>query len=567
MTIVNKKKIAELLKTKIDYFTIEQIEDLIEIPPTEFPFTHAFPCFRLSKFEKKKPDLLASELRSKIVLPEYLAEIQSKGAYLNFRVKPELVLLTIMKMEEEYGKLETKSITSRTIVIEYPSPNTNKPLHLGHIRNILLGSTMSNIYKYIGHKIFQVNLNNDRGIHICKSMLWYKKWGKNKEPNQKSDHFVGQAYVNYHTELEKNESLAQEAKDILLSWENNDPNTRALWKKMSKWALEGFKETYEKFSVTFDKEYFESDFYWKGKDKITEALEKGIFEKDDDGAIIARLKDKYDLPDKVLLRSDGTTIYVTQDIYLAYLKKEDFHYDTSIYVVGNEQDLYFKQLFAILDAIGFKEEMYHFSYGMISLPGGKMKSREGRTVDADDLVDEMFDLAYGEVSNRYTDLSEEEKRYRANVIGKAALRFFILKFDPKSDFMFNPNESIKFKGETGPYIQYCYARIQSIIFKSKETITSSINYEILSHEKELLLIKLLHQFPGEVYQAATTHGIHLIPQYLLSLCQAFNSFYNDCVVISDDKEVEKARLLLIRCVQIIIKSGLNLLGIETLDEM
>ncbi len=570
MNIVDKKALAELLKRYIKHLSVEEIEGFIEIPPQEFIYTHAFPCFRLARFEKKKPNVIASELCSKIEKPDYLEEIQAEGPYLNFRVKPDLVLTSIVNLKNEYGKiLASEIISPQTVVIEYPSPNTNKPLHLGHVRNMLLGSTMSNIYKYVGHNVYQVNLNNDRGIHICKSMLWYKKWGDNQEPRVKSDHFVGQAYVNYHAELEKDDSLAQETMELLASWEKNDSETRALWRKMNQWALEGFKKTYEKFGIKFDKEYFESEFYWKGKDKILEALEKGIFEKREDGAIIARLQDKYNLPDKVLLRSDGTTIYITQDIYLAFLKKEDFHYDNSIYVVGNEQDVYFKQLFAVLDMIGFMEEKFHFSYGMISLPEGKMKSRQGRVVDADDLVEEMQELAYKEVDERYPDLSLEEKQQRAEAIGMGALRFFVLKFDPKSDFTFNPDESIKFKGETGPYIQYSYARITSIFSKSKEIVSIDVNFEKLSHDKELLLIKILNQFPEEVYQATKTHGIHLIPQFLLSLCRAFNSFYDDddCKVISSDKELEKVRLLLIKCVQIVVKTGLSLLGIKTLEKM
>jgi arginyl-tRNA synthetase len=305
----------------------------------------------------------------------------------------------------------------------------------------------------------------------------------------------------------------------------------------------------------------------KGKYKVIEGLNKGIFEKRDDGAIFAKLKDKFDLPDKVLLRSDETSIYITQDIYLAYLKKQDFDYDKSIYIVGNEQDLYFKQLFAVLDMMGFKEDMYHLSYGMISLPEGKMKSREGIVVDADDIVEEMENLAFEEVNKRYPELSKEEKAHRAKIIGMAALKFFILKYNPKSDFIFNPKESISFEGETGPYIQYCFARIQSIINKSKENISIDINFKLLNHEKEINLIKQLNYFPEKLDSTINTYGIHLIPQYLLTLGQAFNSFYGECQVISENKELEKARLLLIKCVQIIIKIGLNILGIDILNEM
>ncbi|MFX1257193.1 MAG: arginine--tRNA ligase [Promethearchaeota archaeon] len=572
MKIINKKAIAKYLSNYISYFLEEQIESFIEIPPPGINFSYAFPTFRLAKYEKKAPELIAKELEKKLPLPDFLEKIEAIGSYINFRVNSYQVLKNIFKFKEDYGKLgeilENDKFKGLKIVIEYPSPNTNKPLHLGHIRNMLLGNCISNLLSYKGHRIFQVNLNNDRGIHICKSMLAYKKWGNNQEPiNTKSDHYVGKFYIKYNQMEQKDEKLIDEAKDLLKLWELNDPETIALWKKMNSWAVNGFKETYDKFGISFDKEYFESDFYRKGKDKVIEGLNNGIFEKREDGAIVAKLKDRFNLPDKVLLRSDGTSIYITQDIYLAYLKKQDFNYDKSIYVVGNEQDLYFKQLFAVLDLIGFKEDKYHLSYGMIFLPEGKMKSREGTIVDADDIFKEMIKLAYNEVNKRYPELLKKEKLRRAKIIGIAALRFFILKFSPKSDFIFNPDESISFEGETGPYIQYCYARIESIISKSSENIDLNINFQLLTHKKERNLIRYLHYFPEILESAVNTYGIHLIPQYLLNLGQIFNTFYSDCQVISDNKELEKARLLLIKCVQIVIKTGLDILGIDTLNEM
>ena len=570
MKIVDKKTIAEFLSEYITSLSKEEIESMIEFPPLDLSYTYAFPCYRLAKFEKKAPNLIAEELAKKISLPEFLDKIEVAGPYLNLRVKPTIILENIYNAKEDYGKLREINGKSKVkplrIVVEYPSPNTNKPLHLGHIRNMLIGKSTSNLLKYKDNLVFQVNLNNDRGIHICKSMLAYKKWGKNKNPDKKSDHFVGDFYVKYSQMEDKDKSLEQESSNLLKLWEEKDPETRKLWNKMNKWALEGFKETYEKFGVSFDKEYNESEFYWKGKEKIIDGLHKGIFEKGEDGTIIAKLESD-NLPNKVLLRGDGTSIYITQDIYLAYLKKEDFNYNKSIYVVGNEQDLYFKQLFAVLDMLGFKEDKYHLSYGMIYLPEGKMKSREGTVIDADDIVDETQNLAYGEVDKRYPELSKEEKDRRARIIGMAALKFFILKYNPKSDLVFNPKESISFEGETGPYIQYCYARIQSIINKSGENIDLTINFELLEHEKELVLIKQLNYFPEIVESVLKTYDIHLIPQYLLALCQTFNSFYTHCQVISENKDLEKARLLLIKCVQIIIKIGLNLLGIESLDEM
>ena len=571
MIIVDKKVIAEFLGEYISYISVEEIERLIEIPPPEIGYTYAFPCFQLAKWEKKAPKIIAENLKNKISFTDFLESIEAIGPYLNFKIKPSIILENIYELGGNYGRIyeEVKKEKSKPskIVIEYPAPNTNKPLHFGHIRNILLSRSLSNLLRYKGDNVFEVNLYNNRGIHICKSMLAYKKWGKNEEPNVKGDHFVGDYYVKYNQMEKKDKKLIDEVYDLLKLWESGDKGTRELWRKMNKWAFDGFNETFKKFNISFDKEYFESDIYEKGKAIILSNLEKGIFEKTEDGAVFAKLEEKYNLPNKILLRRDGTSVYITQDVYLAFLKKQDFDYDKSIYVVANEQDLYFKQLFTVLDLIGFKEDKYHLSYGMVSLPEGKMKSREGTVVDADDIVEKMETLAYEEVDTRYPELSEEEKIKRANVIGMAALAFFILKFNPKSDFIFNPKESISFEGETGPYIQYCYARIESIISKSKEKINSKINWALLSHHLEQNLIKQLSYFPEIVDTTAKNYSIHLIPQYLLNLCQIFNSFYSVCPVISDDKELEKARLLLIKCVQIVIKIGLDIMGIEILDKM
>jgi len=519
MIIVDKKTIAEFLAEYITNLSITEIENLIEIPPPEFDFSYAFPCFQLAKFEKQAPNIIAKELKKKIKLADYLETIEATGPYLNFKVKPQVVLQEIFKLQEDYGRIyeklgKEKSDTFR-IVIEYPAPNTNKPLHLGHIRNMLLGRSLSNLFKYKEELVFEVNLNNDRGIHICKSMFAYKKWGNKKEPNIKSDHFVGEFYVKYNQMEKENDRLIEEVYNMLRLWEENDPEVRALWKKMNSWAFKGFKETYKKLNISFEKEYFESDIYWKGKEKVLEGFNRGIFNKTEDGAIFADLKESYNLPNKFLIRRDGTSLYITQDIYLAFQKKEDFNYDKSIYVVGNEQDLYFKQLFAVLDMIGFKEDKFHLSYGMIYLPEGKMKSREGTIVDADEIIDKIQLLAYEEVNKRYPELIEKKKKERAKSIGMAALSFFILKFNSKSDFIFNPKESISFEGETGPYIQYCYARIESIITKSKELIDLNIKWDLIKHEKELRLVKQLIYFPEMLDSITRNYNIHLIPLYLL----------------------------------------------------
>ncbi|MFX1584545.1 MAG: arginine--tRNA ligase [Promethearchaeota archaeon] len=571
MKVIDKTTIAQFLNKYISKLTVQDIETLIEIPPSEIDYTYAFPCFRLSKVEKKAPKVLAKELKKKVKLPDFLEDIEAEGPYLNIKIKSKFILKQIFESKEDFGRLRLKfgfeDEKRKRIVIEYPSPNTNKPLHFGHVRNMLLGKSLSNLLEYKGHTIFQVNLYNNRGIHICKSMLAYKKWGKNKEPDKKSDHFVGDYYVKYGEKLQQDKELKKEAHELLRLWEAGDEATVALWSKLNKWAIDGFNKTYDKLGISFEKEYFESDLYLRGREIILDGLNKGIFEKVENGAIIARLREKYNLEDKILVRSDGTSIYITQDIYLAYKKKADFNYDRSIYVVGDEQIQHFKWLFAILDMLGFEGDNYHLSYGMVSLPSGKMKSREGTVVDADDIIDEVESLAFQEVEQRYPNISIAEKKKRAEIIGQAALKFYILKYNPIKGFVFKPKESISFEGETGPYIQYCYARIASIIKKSEFDITTEINWNLLKHEKEKFLIKQLTYFPEIIDLSEKTYNIHLIAQYLLTLCQLFNSFYSSCQVISEDKELERARLLLIKCVQIVIKIGLNLLGIETLEKM
>ncbi|TXT56375.1 MAG: Arginine--tRNA ligase [Promethearchaeota archaeon] len=562
----NKRELANFLSKYIPYLSLNDLINMIEIPPREISYTYAFPTFQLAKHEKKAPQKIAKELKEKLELPEFIKKVELEGAYLNFLFEPKLILENIYKFQEDFGKKET--INKLRYVIEFPAPNTNKPLHLGHIRNMLLGQSLSNLLEYVDHKVFKVNLNNDRGIHICKSMLAYKKWGENEEPDKKSDHFVGDFYVKYNQEEEKNPNLKEEAHDLLKLWEKGDPETRELWKKMNNWALQGFKQTYNKFNIEFDKEYFESDIYKEGKEKIQEGVKEGVFEELEDGAIKAPLEEKYNLPDKILLRRDGTSVYITQDIYLAYQKKEDFDFDKSIYVVGSEQNLYFRQLFAVLDLLEFEEETHHLSYGMIYLPSGKMKSREGTVVDADELIEEMYEIAYQEVDKRYPGLSKEEKDFRANVISMSAIRFYILKYNQNKDFTFFPDESISFEGETGPYVQYVYARIQSIIEKSQEKVNPEIKSGLFKTDIEKKVINQLNYFPEIIENAASSYDIHLITEYLLNLAQKFNSFYTSCQVIGDDKPLERARLLLIRCVQIVIKIGLEqVLGITTLKNM
>jgi arginyl-tRNA synthetase len=569
MKIINTHTIAEFLTNHIKSLTLEEIEEIIEIPPPNINFSYAFPVYRLSKIEKKNPQEIAKKLAAEISLPDYLDKIEADGPYLNFKVKSSIVIENIFELKLDYGRIYevVNKIIPLKIVIEYPSCNTNGELHIGHLRNMLIGSTMANFFRYKNHDVFEVNLYNDRGIHICKSMLAYKKWGDNKEPNKKPDHFVGDFYVLYNKMQKKDENLIVQAQDLLRLWESEDPETRILWKKMRKWAIDGFQETFKKLNITHVKDYYESEIYTKGRDIVLKNLEEGVFKRTEDGAVYADLEEDYGLQNIFLLRKDGTSLYIIQDVYLAFVKKQDFNYDKSLYVVANEQNLYFKQLFAVLEMIGFTEHKYHLSYGMIFLPEGKMKSREGTVVDTDDLIDEVLDLAYEEVNKRYPILDEKEKVKRANIIGMGAVKFFILKFNLKSDFIFDPKQSISFEGETGPYIQYCYARIESIIAKSNKKIELNIDWELLNHETEVNLIKQLNYFPEIIDQTIQKYIIHIVPQYLLTLCQLFNSFYSVCPVISNNKQLEKARLLLIKCVQIVIKIGLELLGIETLNKM
>ncbi|OLS15726.1 MAG: arginyl-tRNA synthetase [Promethearchaeota archaeon CR_4] len=493
--------------------------------------------------------------------------MEANGPYLNFFFNPVAIVGSVLEQitreKFDYGKHPP---TGKRVVIEFPAPNTNKPLHLGHVRNMLLGQSLTEILRACGHEVFPVNLNNDRGIHICKSMLAYQKWGNGAAPDVKSDHYVGNWYVKFSQEEKNNEDLNTEIATMLQMWEEGDPETRALWEKMNHWALDGFKETYKKFEIEFAKEYFESDIYQKGKDIISRGLQDGIFKQHDDGAIYAELE-QFKLPNKVLLRADGTSIYMTQDLALAFQKKQDFNFDLSIFVVGNEQITHFQQLFKILELLGLEAQQFHLAYGMIELPEGKMKSREGRVVEADDIVTENIALAEKEIRKRYSDLSEEEIQNRAQVIGMTALRFFILKYDPTRNFVFNPDESISFEGETGPYILYAYARISSIFEKIQVRIPKKVNYSLLTHETEVALVQLLQKYPDIVREAGNSYKPHLVARYLLDIAQAFTRFYDACPVKDAEVPLRAARLALLRAMQVVLRNGLGLFHIHVLKKM
>ena len=546
----------------------------LEKPPRPEMGDYAFPCFMLSKKFKLSPVTAAIQMLDKIKdkFDEKII-VKAEGPYLNFFVNKGFmaknVITTILKQKENYGSSRR---SDSLVLIESPGQNTNKPLHLGHLRNMLLGKTISRILQFYGKKTKIVNVVNDRGVHICKSMLAYQMFGKGKTPEKsgkKSDHFVGDYYVKYAEAAEKNPEIEKEIEKMLVKWEDGDKETIALWKKMNKWAIDGFNETYKKLDFVIEKDYFESDSYKHGKNIILDALQQGIFSKNDDGAIYVDL-DKKGLGKKVLLRANGTSVYITQDIYMAWKRHEDYNFDEMIYLVGNEQEYHFKVLFEVFKKLGwdFADKCFHFSYGMVELPEGKMKSREGKVIDADELIDNVTKAAKSEVEARYPDLSKKEINSRAEIIGKGAMRFFMLKFDPLKNFVFDLKESLSFDGETGPYVQYAYARISSIFNKLDSEIDyEGVKYSLLDTEEDRKLLTLLNSYRDTVDDAAKNLKPSAIAHYLINIASAFSEYYHANPILKADEELRNARLALIDCVRTVINSGLALLDIDVLEQM
>jgi arginyl-tRNA synthetase len=557
---------AEIIKllTKETKLKDADLNNLISIPPDPKLGDYAFPCFKLGS----NPKNAAETLKSKLKLPKFLSKVEVVGPYLNFYIKSEVIaketLNKISKEKENYGKGKQK----KKIVIEYCGPNTNKPLHLGHVRNMALGNSVQKILSFSKNEVHPVNIINDRGIHICQSMIAYQKWGKKKEPDKKGDHFVGDYYVMFSQKAKEDDKLKIEAQETLLKWERKDKETIALWKKMNQWVLDGFNKTYKRFGIEFEKEYFESKYYHKGKDIVLKGFKKKIFEKDETEAIFAPLEE-YNLPDKVLLRGDETSVYMTQDLYLAELRYQDFKFDKMLYVVASEQRTHFKQLFKILELLDepYAKDLHHLSYGLVNLPSGRMKSREGTVVDADDIMDETSGLAEKEIKKRHKGLSPEEIKKRAEIISLGAIKFFMLRTDSSRDVVFNPEESLSFEGETGPYVQYTHARACSILRKAGNKVSSKVNLDQLNLDEEKAVIRLLYDFPERIVKAAETYKPHHIANHLITLSQAFNEFYHKCPVISERDEQMKARLLLVDSVRQVLENGLSLLGIKAPDEM
>ncbi len=559
-----KEIVAELISRETG-FGKKEIENLIETPPSDELGDYAFPCFQLAKLQKKSPLLIAEELGEKLrkKLPREISGIDFKAGYVNFFIDKKILAEGVLKNIKKI--IKEKSKNKKRIMIEFPSPNTNKPLHLGHLKNMAIGESVARILEFNGDKVIRGNLNNDRGGHICKSMVAYEKFGKGDSPEKsgkKSDHLVGDYYVLFNLKAKENPELEKQAQECLVKWEGGDRKTIELWKKMNKWAFDGMKETYKLFGIKHDKEYYESGIYAKGKEIILNGLKKGIFQKKEDGAIFINLENE-GLGEKILLRSDGTSVYMTQDLYLAKLKDEEFNLTGSIYVVGNEQDYHFKVLFSILKKLGFKftENLHHLSYGMVELPDGRIKSREGKKADADDLILNMQELSKKELEKR-DKLGKKELEERSLKIALAAIKYILLKVDIRKNVVFNPGEAVNFEGDTGPYLLYSYARASSIIRKVKSKKAVKI---IDLKTEEIKLFKKIMQFEDVVKKAYETLSPNLIANYCFELASLFNEFYHACPVLGSGEE--GFRLKLVDCFRGVLGAGLGLLGIGVLEEM
>ena len=573
-------------------------EKMVQLQKTrsEFEGNLTLVVFPFLKISKKNPEQTAQEIGQYLVDNcEAIAAFNVVKGFLNLVIAPAawLSLLADMDADEHYGE---KQVTNESplVMIEYSSPNTNKPLHLGHVRNNLLGWSLAQIMQANGNKVVKTNIVNDRGIHICKSMLAWLKWGNGETPEssgKKGDHLIGDYYVAFdkHYREEIKELVAQgmdeekakqeaplikEAHEMLVKWEQNDPEVRALWEKMNNWVYAGFDETYKRMGVSFDKIYYESQTYLKGKAKVEEGLAKGLFERHEDNSVWADLTNE-GLDKKLLLRSDGTSVYMTQDIGTAEMRFQDYPIDKMIYVVGNEQNYHFQVLSILLDRLGFKwgKELVHFSYGMVELPNGKMKSREGTVVDADDLMQLMIDdaLKTSMELGKFADMEEEERNEIARIVGMGALKYFILKVDARKNMLFNPEESIDFNGNTGPFIQYTYARIRSILRKASPNPLQregAISPMAPLSEKEIELIQKMSEFGAAVEQAGKDYSPSGIANYCYELTKVFNQFYHDYSILNEPDEQKKTvRLVIAKNVAKIIKNGMSLLGIEVPERM
>ena len=572
-------------------------EKMVQLQETraEFEGQLTLVVFPFLKMSKKAPEATAQEIGEQLVVrvPEVISKFNVIKGFLNLVINPAqwIELLESIQQNPTFGFTPVTE-ESPLVMIEYSSPNTNKPLHLGHVRNNLLGWALANVMQANGNKVVKTNIVNDRGIHICKSMLAWLKWGNGETPEssgKKGDHLIGDYYVAFdkHYREEVKELVAQgmdeeqakqeaplikEAHEMLVKWEQNDPEVRALWKKMNEWVYAGFDETYKALGVSFDKIYYESETYLEGKEKVEEGLQKGFFYRREDGSVWADLT-KEGLDEKLLLRSDGTSVYMTQDIGTAKLRFQDFPIDKMIYVVGNEQNYHFQVLSILLDKLGFKwgKDLVHFSYGMVELPNGKMKSREGTVVDADDLIATMIQDARqmsADKVNKLEGITEEEAQEIARIVGMGALKYFILKVDARKNMLFNPEESIDFNGNTGPFIQYTYARIRSILRKAGDVDLTALANDTELSDKEISLIQHLQGFQAAVKQAGADYNPSCIANYCYELVKEYNQFYHDFSVLREEDEKKRLfRIALSAAVSQVVKNGMGLLGIEVPERM
>ena len=596
---IQKVITSAVLKAVKELYGADVPEKMVQLQNTKegFEGNLTIVVFPFLKTSRKKPEDTAQEIGRWLKENcEAISNFNVVKGFLNLVIAPAawISLLNDINADDHFGEKKATD-ESPLVMIEYSSPNTNKPLHLGHVRNNLLGWSLAQIQAANGNRVVKTNIVNDRGIHICKSMLAWLKWGNGETPEtagKKGDHLIGDYYVAFdkHYREEIKELIAQgmdeekakqeaplikEAHEMLVKWEQNDPEVRALWEKMNSWVYAGFDETYKALGVSFDKIYYESQTYLKGKAKVEEGLEKGLFERHEDNSVWADLTDE-GLDKKLLLRSDGTSVYMTQDIGTAEMRFQDYPIDKMIYVVGNEQNYHFQVLSILLDRLGFKwgKELVHFSYGMVELPNGKMKSREGTVVDADDLIQAMIEGArkVSEEAGKSKDLSEEERNEIARICGMGALKYFILKVDARKNMLFNPEESIDFNGNTGPFIQYTYARIRSILRKAEEqgiNIPASLETkESPINQKEIDLIQKMQAYGATVEQAGKDYSPSGIANYCYELTKEFNSWYHDYSVLNaEDEQTKLTRLILAKNVAKIIRNGMALLGIEVPERM
>lgn len=597
---------SSVIKAVKELYGADITENMVQLQKTkrEFEGSLTLVVFPFLKISRQKPEATAEAIGNWLVENcEHVERFNVVKGFLNLVLAQQswIKLLNAISADEHYGERKAGA-DAPLVMIEYSSPNTNKPLHLGHVRNNLLGWSLAQIMEANGNRVVKTNIVNDRGIHICKSMLAWLKWGNGETPEtsgKKGDHLIGDYYVafdkHYREEVKELEAkfnaegmtdeeaekkakdeapLIKEAHDMLVKWEANDPEVRALWEKMNSWVYAGFDETYKALGVGFDKIYYESQTYLKGKAKVEEGLEKGLFFRKDDNSVWADLSDE-GLDQKLLLRSDGTSVYMTQDIGTAEMRFNDYPIDKMIYVVGNEQNYHFQVLSILLDRLGFKwgKELVHFSYGMVELPNGKMKSREGTVVDADDLIAAMIDDARrtSEELGKFADMSDEERAEVSRMVGMGALKYFILKVDARKNMLFNPEESIDFNGNTGPFIQYTYARIRSILRKAEaqgiavpKAFSGNVNLSV----KETELIQKMNEYEAAVRQAGIDYSPSGIANYCYELTKEFNQFYHDFSILGADTDDEKAlRLLIAKNVAKTLKNGMRLLGIEMPERM